>query len=83
MNFKCPQCGGPYFGRDTSVGEDGKPVILDTVQCHGAEDGGHLMYHDEKLNLWRLRGVKPCRRRGVWPPKESDVQEGGGCGDQA
>ena len=37
MNFKCPKCGSPYFGRD--VAPDG--TILPTVRCHGlgGDDG--------------------------------------------
>lgn len=73
LPFKCPQCGGPYFGRDTNINDKGVIVPADTVRCHSAEDGGNLMYHDNNLDMWRPRPVKPCGWRGVWPPKESEA----------
>lgn len=31
--FKCPKCGGSYFGRDTAPAEDGV-AVLKTVRCN-------------------------------------------------
>jgi len=57
-DFRCPKCGSPYFGRDVVEGEDGKPMVLETVRCHGDSSGPKI--------------YGKCDWRGVWPPAASE-----------
>lgn len=52
-HFTCPLCGSHYFGRDIASGPDGKPLVLDTVRCHGSSSE---------------KPYRACSWRGVWPP---------------
>ncbi len=36
--FTCPKCKSHLFGRDTTE-RDGKVIVLETVRCHGSEEG--------------------------------------------
>lgn len=60
-DFCCPKCGSPYFGRDVVEGEDGKPMVLETVRCHGDSSGPKI--------------YGKCDWRGVWPPEAKDGGE--------
>lgn len=75
IDFQCPKCGGCNFGRDTGV-VNGKVDTLDTVRCHNADDGTPILSFEEWLAAGRPK-QKHCGWRGVWPPKESDIQKGG------
>lgn len=39
-NFKCPQCDGTHFGRDTAIDEAGAARVLNTVQCNDEHKAG-------------------------------------------
>lgn len=52
-DFHCPKCGSPYFGRDVVEGEDGKPMVLETVRCHGDSSGPKHEDHAYQLAYFR------------------------------
>lgn len=51
--FACPECGGEYFGRDVTCGEDGRVIVMPTVRCH-----------DQHQKGCKWRGVWPSERKG-------------------
>ena len=76
--FTCPRCGSHYFGRDTTLGPDGRVVVLDTVRCHGEIDSvacktcsgsGIVSGREEPLTCPVCSGSgqigKPCGWKGV------------------
>lgn len=48
--FKCPRCGGPYFGRDINTGK---------IECHCDEAGRSFSRTAEEIMARVTRG-KPC-----------------------
>lgn len=64
--FKCPKCGGHYFGRD--VGKD--LGLLDTVQCHNADDGTGMDAVIDRI-VAKFPRQKACGWKGEWPVKET------------
>lgn len=68
--FKCPECGGSHFGRDTSTLIN-KVVVLQTVRCHDEFRKGCKWRGEWKSEYW----AKP--RSGVVysspPPDETTL----------
>lgn len=59
--FRCPQCGGSYFGT-VNIGK-----LSETVVCHCDTNGGSLSMFRPDGTLRKVKEIgKPCGWRGTW-----------------
>lgn len=58
-DFKCPQCGGPYFGT-YNIGNPSETIV-----CHCDTNGGSLSMFNADGTLRKAREIgEPCGWRG-------------------
>lgn len=77
-SFKCPKCGGKYFGTRVRENADGS-FNTDTVECHNMTDGGveesYLMYDHRRRMALPARRVKYCKWYGHRREAFADYKE--------
>jgi len=74
MTFRCPRCGGPYFGTVCRVESDPVPrVVIEAYVCHNDVDGGT----DDRAAFvpgegGKMRFVRPAKKSCGWRGPESE-----------
>lgn len=60
--FKCPKCGGQFFG---AIVKTVDPLVIDYYECHSATDGRPMPPMMSPEWLASPSPAKPCRWRGA------------------